>query len=294
MSIATSTLTLISNPQGTVVSFKPLELDEIPGAMDKMDWPISARMMRRWFANPQYVMSEAEKARLSHLDARKLDTALYDDQTVKMDWALAYPRVQAALTRLIEQAITSNSVNILRRHLQVMGWKPGADCRLGRIGGSARELDATCQIQYCGFGARMDTIDDLYGAIGTAILKLAVVGQSKGAFFYVEKLGVYIRDTYDFTDAKLVLGKIATPFHKPEPLGIWSRDRCLSKYEMVSYMAAMNESWSVVGDAFPGFVPVFNIDFRRWQDKHHSGGDFLVYSDVKWFAPPPHMAILTL
>ena len=33
---------------------------------------------------------------------------------------------------------------------------------------------------------------------------------------------------------------------------------------------------------FEGFVAVYNRDFRRWQKVHNSGGDFVVYSDVKW------------
>ncbi|WP_410318879.1 DUF6402 family protein, partial [Klebsiella variicola] len=26
---------------------------------------------------------------------------------------------------------------------------------------------------------------------------------------------------------------------------------------------------------FSGFVPVFNSDFRKWQDKHNTGGDYM-------------------
>ena len=34
-----------------------------------------------------------------------------------------------------------------------------------------------------------------------------------------------------------------------------------------------------------GFFPVRNRDFRRWQEKHNSGGAFFAFSDVKWIQP---------
>lgn len=33
------------------------------------------------------------------------------------------------------------------------------------------------------------------------------------------------------------------------------------------------------------FVPVFNSDFREWQKKHNTGGDYIVFSDVLWTPP---------
>nr|WP_277302627.1 DUF6402 family protein [Klebsiella variicola] len=36
---------------------------------------------------------------------------------------------------------------------------------------------------------------------------------------------------------------------------------------------------------FSGFVPVFNSDFRKWQDKHNTGGDYMIFSDLLWVPP---------
>ena len=30
-------------------------------------------------------------------------------------------------------------------------------------------------------------------------------------------------------------------------------------------------------------MPLYNDDFRRWQKAHNAGGDFVVYSDIKWY-----------
>lgn len=60
-------------------------------------------------------------------------------------------------------------------------------------------------------------------------LKFCVRGstenRNEGAFFIVESVGYYLKDTYDFIDDGY-----------PEPLGIWSKDRILSKAESSVYI----------------------------------------------------------
>ena len=81
---------------------------------------------------------------------------------------------------------------------------------------------------------------------------------------------MYVHDTYEFIDAANALF--------PQPLGVWSRDRCLSKAEMAA--------WSALGsvgrmNAFYGFYWVDNSDFNAYRAKRGLGGDFVVYSDIK-------------
>ena len=40
--------------------------------------------------------------------------------------------------------------------------------------------------------------------------------------------------------------------------------------------------------------PIFNSDFRGWQEKHNAGGDFIVFSDVLWLDPLPHQKVIYL
>ena len=161
MVIATTRLTPTSDTQGKVVTFHPLELDEIPSAMDKMGWVTAATMMRRWFANPLYIMTEAEKERLSGFDARKLEPRLFDDQIIKMAWALEYPSVREALQGLLARTVTDRSKTALVDRLKRQGWRAGATLRLGSASYNARALDALCQIQYIAFGKTLDRLDDL-------------------------------------------------------------------------------------------------------------------------------------
>jgi hypothetical protein len=142
----------------------------------------------------------------------------------------------------------------------------------------AHELNVISQVNYRYFGAKLDTLDDMYGALGKATYKIAVVGKSKRTstgidVFEIDKLGVYIRDTFDFNDSDSI----------SEPLGVWSKERCLSKAETAAYLAMPPVQ---IARTFQGFVPVFNRDFRRWQRAHNAGGDFVVFSDVKWIASP--------
>lgn len=288
MALAEAWLTPRGENGHTVVVFQPLRLDEIPGAMDKMGWGVAAALMRRWFGNPLYVMTKEEKRRLSASDARILSPQYFDDQIVKMQWALQYPAIQIALNDLLANAQSAEAKIILKTRLENSGWRAGNKMILGEYGANARALDATCQIQRELFGNETDVIDGLYGALGKAVLKLAVTGVMNKSEFVVEHIGIYIRDTYDFTN------RVWHGVKTPELLGIWSRERCLSKWEMVGYLNGMNQGWRPSDEHFMGFVPMFNDDFRRWQKKHGTGGDYIVYSDVKWMVPPAHLRTISL
>ncbi len=152
--------------------------------------------------------------------------------------------------------------------------------RLGYDVRTAMEAEISCQINYKSFGSALDTLDDLFGAINQGTFKIAVRGQtarspiSGKAVFEIDKVGIYCRDTYDFNEHWFrdeIVG-----------LGIWSRDRCLSKVEMATHTMLLPNLKAM---HFPGFVPARNVDFRRWQSARNEGGDFYIYSDILWRAP---------
>lgn len=289
-SIKTVTMTPSSQKQGVVVSTDVLYLNDIPEAMEKMGWHVSAKMMRRWFSTkPAYVMTP--EVRDANLIASDLLPSQFDDQIIKLDWALEYDGCLDAFEFLAQGGwITENGLSLLKRRLIAAGWTPGKEFRLGSTRMKAIELEDLCQVNRKGFGEAYDVINDMYGAIGTGTMKIAVVGKTKVSDltgrdnFVIEKIGLYIRDTYDFTD---------DPKWKnhglSEPLGVWSRNRCLTKEESAEFFLSRTRvtiPLAMNNLKFKGFVPVANKDFRRWQDAHNSGGDFIVYSDVKWIEPP--------
>jgi len=279
---ATSTTSPVSQTEGKKVPVDVLHLNDIPGAMDKMGWTVSAKMMRRWFANtPAFEMPEHIRSG-EGVDYLTLPASQIDDQVIKMDWLLGFERAQQVFDQLVNNWTTTRGISLLKRRLANAGWAPEKSVQIGYGMNSARQLDMFAQVNAKSFGDYAETFDDLYGAIFKATLKVAVVGktyrstQSKQDIFEVERLGVYVRDTYDFNSGWFT--------DTAAGLGIWSRHRLLSKAEMIEYRANQltPAGWAMNYAKYRGFVAVKNSDFRRWQDKNRSGGDFFVFSDVKW------------
>lgn len=96
-------------------------------------------------------------------------------------------------------------------------------------------------------GSKTDTVNEGYGAIGNANLKVCVRGHVENLkeekFFNIESVGCYLKDTYDFIDDGY-----------PEPLGIWSKDRILSKAESSIYISSyLPKFWGYFVRQFSGF-----------------------------------------
>jgi hypothetical protein len=75
---------------------------------------------------------------------------------------------------------------------------------------------------------------------------------------YVDKIGIYVRDSYDFNGQQF--------------LGSWRETPPAVSKDPLS---------------FPPYQPVFNADFQRWRSTNHRGGDFLIFSDIKWLDRSP-------
>ena len=257
--------------QGKIIEIDRLKLTELPGVMRNMGWVLAPKLMERWFQGDAFVL---------HKDLRKTydDSPLsippeyYDDEIVTMDWALQFNRFEEACYSIINNYSTEASAKSLEVILRRYGW-PATTPRLGNTSMTARELNATCQIQTKRFGKLTDTIDDFYGAIGRGMIQLAVVGHvhrdNFSELFIIDHVGVYLKDCYEFNGFQF--------------LGCWTKSKAFGKAEMISRVSA---NTSLVGAHIlqinePVFH-VFNHDFRQYREKHGKGGDFIIYSDVKW------------
>ncbi|WP_414478454.1 DUF6402 family protein [Proteus mirabilis] len=101
-------------------------------------------------------------------------------------------------------------------------------------------------------------MNDYYGALGKATIKIAVKGyitkvNSRDAFI-TEMLGIYIKDSYDFSAEN-------------DPLGVWSKNGIMNKTQTLLYMGFYNQNmWKELADGgFSGSVPIYNKNFREWQ-----------------------------
>ncbi len=253
---------------------------DIVQAMQNMGWSVASKLMKRWTDGASWKMPESVKLNRDSAAASQIDASV-----VSIAWLLKFARAKAAYDTLIKKSLNDNAKKLLLERLRGAGWSSG-EFSLGNTSMSAQVLDRMCQTNIEPFGSRSDTIDELYGAIGKASLKVAVVGDvaSSGKnkhVFNVNKLGVYLRDTYEFNDESW----------PSQPLGVWSKKRCLSKAETAAYYAdkasrLVNPVQRVLPSPYAGFNAVSNSDFDDWRKKTGRGGDFVIYSDVAWVDSP--------
>ncbi len=272
----------VKGGETTTILFDELSLYDIPKIMDKMGWTTASALMKHWFSiTPAFKFNEKIRDGFVNGNAMEIPKEQVNDSIIKMDWARRYEIITDNIEELKNIWASENGKKRLftdiferNKEKEVNG--------LIHIGyeNSAIELDYLSQINYRRFGKYWDTMDELMGAIGVGTLKVAVRGyfdiKGNKKIFTVEKLGFYIKDTYDFTDEHII----------SEPLGIWSRQGIVPRKEVPVYMASfVSGAFGWLYKNYRGYVPVFNQDFRKWQDIHNEGGDFVVFSDVYWTDP---------
>lgn len=279
VNLKTSKLVKAEEHKTETVTIERLKLREIPGVMRKMGWDTSAALMERWFNAPAFVCTKEVIDNYYH-NPLSIEPEHFDDQIVKMDWYLKYPGMLEKVQELLRTTITSNSKKLLMKRLTEANIKKDGGILCPANPESARELNAVCQIQRKFIETPLLEMSDIHGALGDYSLQLAVIGvlrvpASGNAYFEVQKIGVYIKDVFEFNEFF-------------QPLGVWSKEKCYNMDELIgdSY-AAMYPPYNYVPPkeiSEPAFQ-VFNSDFRAWRDKYKMGGDFIIYSDVKWFPP---------
>jgi len=266
-------------PTGTPpkqVVIQRLALSRLPAAMRNMGWDTAAALMQRWFESPAWQMPEEWKKPKTQPAPMSLSAAHCDASIVKMDWAMKFERCRSAVAMAESRLTTENGVKQLKDMLKKANWNGTGLLNLGSYNMSALQMDASSQINVAPLGETWDVLDDMYGALGKATVKVGVVGQAfceehpetKQAryLFRVEQLGFYIRDNYDFNGLQY--------------LGTWTEDRVLTKTETVLTMTAHGQVIIRLKDG--PFAAVTNGDFREYRNKIGKGGDFVIYSDVLW------------
>ncbi|AVS76123.1 DUF6402 family protein [Paracidovorax cattleyae] len=254
------------------------QLEDIPGVMrSRLGWPVAAALMERWFRGAAFEMPDEMKLSLEKNRLSQLPAARLDENTVTMAWALRFPRVHAAVEQLqANWASTAGRVQLQKRVLSWRGMRGQGNWRFGDLNLSAKHLDDTCQVNFLNFGRFGDPLDDFYGAMGEATLKVAASGMvtpkpNGKATVAIDELGFYLRDAYDFNDDSFI----------SQPLGFWGfegveRSLQLGRDILIDERWAYEEAVS----ARASYYLVQNAHFRKWRARHGLGGDFMVLSDV--------------
>lgn len=282
MAVSSTTTSENQEQQEKKVTVDFFHIDMIPDAMDKMKWPVAAKLMRHWFSiKPAFAFTIETKELYFYGDPLVIPETMVSSDIVKMSWAVQFEQAVNGIKYLSEAWDSPKGRERLKELLSKKGDYKNENLSIG-YSNDIKELEATAQVNTIPIGSKTDTINEWYAAIGNANLKACVRGKvetmNKDTFFIVESIGYYLKDTYDFVDENY-----------PEPLGIWSKDRILNKAESSIYISSyLSGIWGYLAREYSGFVTVFNSDFRKWQRKHNSGGDFIVFSDVYWTEPLPH------
>lgn len=293
----------VGNKQGKVCYADVFKLTDLPVIMDKKGWKVSSALMRKWFDNPAHTMNSGEKegktspkqypANLIDTSAVTMSWALSFPRVKKeYDSIFGSKGIFSSTPALYESA---RAKEILVRRLLAAKKFTAHPEPFGNFSGSVLDINEQWQFQRLVVDDNSeyaktwveDTatgdpgLDDMWGALARFLFKIAGAGTvtprtrevdtglkcTVEVEYYeisVSKIGVYVRDTYDFNGDQY--------------LGHWSKTSS-------PYVRVFPLSYSVGGRGQHGncpddFVSVSNEKYVAHRKITGKGGDLLVFSDV--------------
>ena len=282
---------------------------DIPDAMEKMKWPVSAKFARKWFYGPKHIFDG---------DAKSVQPI--DDTTVTLDWALKFGSVKKKFNALLAEDIYSDDCikvakeNVLKRiHGIFVNQNPASlSFDTTPFLGDIRQFHIDWQFQHAKIrnyntaeGATFAPTDltgslakfSIYVAIGNVVVsgdKYFKYDSKAGTKTYcrdpeieITHVYVYIKDNYSFKDEK----------GESQYLGHWNKHGFIAIPSVIGHLA-MDKDY-LVTDGFDKpvdtrrgvfgklreqdvYFPIYNKNYREWRDKHNRGGDFMIYSKPKY------------
>ena len=279
----------------------PFDLQDIPNVMDRRRLPVSAKMMRHWFAGQSnYSRTGKDATKGIDQNGKPFPANMIDHSIIDLDWVLGFTRAKAAFDELIAKAIYApNAMAELRMKLMafIAGRKdPFASFDgMSANSGDLHRLHSALQFQFVQIDATLlekaiqwlagdaRTIvapDDLTGALGSFSFYAApgvVYFNHASRVARLESIYVYVRDSYSFLDDDPRFSQY---------LGHWSHGGVylaptpkLGQGAALGWMnAPLVEVEKSIYEKGTVMYPVTNKSFRDWRDKHGQGGDFIAYS----------------
>ena len=250
----------------------------IPRAMRAQDWHMGAALQEEWFSRKETETSTKPLQNPPVIDL------------IKMEWVLSFPRVKAVYDSILEERtwINEKAKNSLVGELKRMNkeglitlptkegentdfgvfdpilvtykhWKDGItqspiyDKYYYQL---AEHSESPISAAWNG----KEALDDLFAALGDFIFRIigggTITKKGKEYVIRITKLGIYVRDNFDFNDLWW------TP---NQPLGFWN-----IKEKDIRTLPA------------PGYYYISNESYRDYREEFEMGEDFTVYSDIKY------------
>lgn len=223
-------------------------ITKIPGIMRAQGWSRGPALMDKWFGRPAAVAPAYSAP---------------DTTTVTMKWVLGFARAKAVYDGIFADKVWSNAAARpeVRKMLAARGALTGRTVPFDSFANPPTALEA----EYVNYRSMKsaplaDPLDDMYAALGSFNFRVVIAGEVRpgtgapGAYeVAVTKVGVFVRDSYDFNDDPSAWTS--------QSLGCWD-----DSTNTVSKVCLWGNTT--------------NKDFRDWRAKSGKGGDFLVYSDL--------------
>lgn len=279
-------------PAKTVPAF---DIQDLPGTMRKLDMPVSAKLLERWFAG-QLNYSRNVYDQKNEIDQNGVPylPSMIDTTSVKMAWVLSFRRAKTVFDQLVSERIRNQGAQDEIRKLLIQYRNRKDILAWNESGSDIRQFHKKFQFQRASVEAswgqkfqqflnqsiRNEGVpDDLTGSIGSfnifAAVRYAYFDHSRRTAV-VTDISVYVRDGFTFIDD---VGATS------QYLGHWNRSHvavvpahqlaAMANIDGVNY--AVTEKNARAKDSV--LYPVRNKDFRDWQTQHGQGGDFVIYTD---------------
>lgn len=296
-----STLTPTSqNSQGTASQVRLFKITDIPAAMDKMGWQVSAKLMRHWFQGKPWNTASGGMSELVKSHKQLPPTEYVEETIVTYQWLMGFSK--AALTRDVLRANWNNpkATELIRANLLQKFGQYSSGCFPLSFNGQASKAEAFgyANTRAVTFDTIGDELNDLRGALANFNMRVIVEGvvnvYPDKLDFIAERIGFYVEDAYDFNDEGLF----------SQPLGYWNFDGIansvsdgVSHNAKLEYEKAKAVITSIVTDddseqrfkdlESKRYFLVTNNDFVKYRTLHKKGGDFVVYSDIGYESIAP-------
>ncbi|KIF64214.1 MULTISPECIES: DUF6402 family protein [Pseudomonas] len=299
-----ATMSPASKKTGQIVTARKFAVTDIPGAMDKMNWPVAAKLMRYWFEGSPWATADGGMDELTKSHKKEPIDPYVESSIVKMAWVLKFDRANKAFNELKAKWNSPNALIRMRKELpaKLAGKVDGAYQQKFASAREAEKFGYTNTVPVQTSNLNMFLLDELRGALANFNMRVIAEGEiiiaSGKISFLVNRLGYYIDDSYDFSD-------VGTRFS--QPLGYWNYDgvddpvtsngsnflSAIGKAEMARTAAMRGEDVQAAFKDIDGkrYHLIQNSDFIEYREKHGKGGDFTVYSDVLYESVTPPVLI---
>ncbi|VWD49867.1 hypothetical protein BLA50215_06055 [Burkholderia lata] len=280
----------------------PFDLQDVPIAMDNLGWKVSAKLARIWFASPAHTYND---------NATSIQPL--NDRDVTLDWALKFGSVRRKYEKLlkidiyrdaaIDLAKTKIFNRIKKRFLEERGTNLGFNTDQSTK--DILQFHIDWQFQFTAI-SDWDTLEnlaptDLTGALANFNIYAALgnVEISGEKYFRYEKTSniyctdavgkithiyVYIKDNYSFNSRQylghwnkhgviIAPGSLLTGSSSPKrdsDIDIWAKN--------INRLVDTRKGLFGKFKEPDVYYPIYNGDYSHWREKHHQGGDLMIYS----------------